>query len=196
MLKRSLKVTNIVSNGKFDNTTGWEATGSTISALSNTLVVTGDGSDVNARGSQNTGINFIASRKYYFLAKVRVTNANAVGVAVALRSGGILGATPGVVTLNNPTANQWYTFSGIANNIAEVGAIYFQVRHFYADIATANGKVMEIKEALAAEITTILSPDVLALSDANLKTWCDNNFPYWFEGTLNGGTFGGIGGLK
>lgn len=68
--------------------------------------------------------------------------------------------------------------------------------HNFALTATASLAVA-IKKAFVINLTAEgLPADILTLSDANLKAWCDLNLPSWFEGKMSGGRISGRGGLR
>jgi hypothetical protein len=146
---------NIISNGNFANgTTGWSVSASGISVVSNVLSNTGIGSSTEAIAQTTTTTPAIVGDKIYIKGRARVTNADATSIRAR-----IVGSTGGTVqyALNqaNPVQNQWYSFSTVLTNPANAtGFIKVQVMHTYADNATQNGKVMEVMEVMAFELTT------------------------------------------
>jgi hypothetical protein len=93
-----------------------------------------------------------------------------------------------------PVQNQWYFVSAVGvSNFGIIPALF--ISQEYEDASTSVGKVLEIRECCAIDLSVVLPADILTLSNNDLKTWCDVNIPNWFDGTLSGGKFGGIGGL-
>jgi hypothetical protein len=46
--------------------------------------------------------------------------------------------------------------------------------------------------AKVVDLNDFLPADMLALSDAALKVWCDNNIPVWFGVAAKSGGLGGL----
>lgn len=137
-------VSNIVKNGNFANgTTDWLAYNSTNTATNNTLSNTGNGTANNPYSYQS--MNLILEHKYYVIAKVRVTNSSSSQIYMQL------GGT--TVSQLSPTINQWYTLKGVITYTSGLNGI--MLRHIYADVTTANGKVMEVQEVMAIDLTAI-----------------------------------------
>ena len=161
-----LTATNAIKNGNFANgTTGWTGMYATISANNNTLSVVGNGALLEARVNE-TSVK--TAGKYFICAKVRVTNALATSIQIDLP-----GSNEGRISLNNPVQNQWYNLSGIQKYKTD-NRIF--IRHNYVDATTANGKVLEIKEIIAINLTS-LGLETLT------KEQCDLIFANWFDGT-------------
>lgn len=174
-------IVNSVANGNFANgTTGWNAANSSITASNNTLSNTGNGGSANPYfKTSNTIIASVHGKKIYSKARVRVTNANCLSISFALRYGttNFPTAAYGNPQINNPVQNQWYNISSIvALNSSDTGFssdCIVLTQHSYADSATANGKVMEVQQAMAVDLTAIFGsgnePDI---------DWCDANISY------------------
>ncbi|WP_434351029.1 hypothetical protein [Trichococcus flocculiformis] len=140
---------NEVVNGDFSNgTTGWTASNGTISAANNTVANTGDGSYISSRVQQIKPIE--NGKKYYAIAKVRVTNANCTSLKLDFNNGSVLQMFS---SFANPVNGTWYTLSGLitATNTSNLSDV--RVSHLYADAATANGKVMEVQYAALINLT-------------------------------------------
>jgi len=162
---------NLINNGNFANgTTGWSVSASGMSVADNVLSNTGIGNSTEAIAYQTTTTPAIVGDKIYIKGRARVTNADAISIRAR-----IVGSTGGTVqyALNqaNPVQNQWYPFSAVLTNPANAtGFIKVQVMHVYADNATQSGKVMEVMEVMAFELTTEFGagnePDA---------PWCDTN---------------------
>jgi hypothetical protein len=174
-------VANIISNGNFADTTGWSAaTTATIAANSNTLSVTGTGTNATISAYQNTSYALNVNNKYYFRFKVRVTNSSCASIRVSY-DGTTAGSESTDLTLNSPVENEWYTRSVVDKVPANAtGNVRFYLQHVYADAGTANGKVMEVQEVLAIDMGADASNPLFNLTAADM----DKLFPAWFNGTI------------
>ena len=191
-LRRSFKPINIVQGGNFPSTSGWSATASTNTVSNNILSNAGDGTNASARVNGTTSIACVIGKKIYIKAKLTIKNSVASGLILYVGTTGIGGKE--VVRQLIPTQNIQYTLSGIVTLDAnDVGNIQPRCYHYYVDAATANGKVMEVQQVFAVDIST-LPVEIQSMSDANIKSLLDT-FP-WFDGALSASGFGGIGGLK
>jgi len=158
------------------------------------LSITGTGTNLAVYGGQiqlaggALWANGVGS-KFYAVCYGMVTNADAQQLSVKLYPGtGDILETAIVAT---PTINTVYKLSGIFTQTNQSGAGSIRIKHSYADAATANTKVMQVQKVM---LEPIIGLPELALSDANLLTWCDNNIPTWFDGTMN--RLGGLGWLR
>lgn len=195
-LRRSFKPTNGVTNGDFKaGTTGWTRSGASLSVNNKVLSVIGDGSSQFVYISQNTSLNIVTNHKYYLVSKQKVINSECSQINLFFNDTNSSGQID-ALTIYNPTINQDYLMSGVAQTTNNTGYVVVKLHHFYSSATAANGKVMEVQEVMAIDLTACLPADILALSKNNLKAWCDLNIPYWFDGTLGGGVIGSIGGLK
>lgn len=163
---------NIITNSNFVNTTSWAFVNATLSAASNTLSVTGNGVGLEITTYQTTSTPCVTTHKIYVQFKIRVTNNACVKIYTMLygSTGGAYLSSDLVLT---PVQNTWYTKSAIITLTNQTGNIRVFLRHTYVDAATANGKVMEVQEALGVNLTTTFG----AGSEPNL-TWCDVNLPW------------------
>lgn len=191
-LRKSFRPTNLVVNGDFSNSdTGWAHGYSTVAVASNTVSVIGTGSGASPTIYRPIASPAIASNKYFVRCTVRVTNDACAGLYFGLQPT-VAGSNTSVPQLT-PTQDQWYVMSGVLTASADsAGDMRIRCYHNYADAATANTKVMELKEVLVFDCNAQLPADIFALSDANLKIWCNANIPAWFNGTICGGQLGGM----
>ncbi len=167
--------TNIFINGNFVNTTGWIVVNATHSAASNTLTNTGNGGSANPYDVQATGLTVVVGNKLYIKCKRRVTNTVCSGLELYAYAG----SSVDINTRNTPTQNIWYTDSGIITEpVGWTGAINVYVQHNYADAATANGKVMEVKEVMAIDLTSTYGK-----GNEPTIAECNSLFDTWFNGT-------------
>jgi hypothetical protein len=132
-----LTLVNSVVNGDFsDGTTGWTNTTFSTNAVSNNILSnTADGNNPDARFLSDEFL--VENVQWYIYFKVRTTNADTLKFRFYPLS------TSAIFEINNPIQNQWYEYSTIttaANNQYK----FLQLRHYYADAATANGKVMQV----------------------------------------------------
>jgi len=172
---RGLTATNIVRNGNFANgTTDWLRTYATSSVTGNILSITGDGSGNSPFAvQQNPNHKFVTGKKYYMRAIMRVTNSQCTNMSIRA---GINGTVVAVQV--SPVANNWYVLSGIWTVDEANNGLQFDIRlvHLYPDANTANGKVMEIKEVMAIDLTA-------HGLENKTKEELDKMFANWFEGT-------------
>lgn len=178
-IRRSFRPTNLVTNGNFINGDNWTPSGGTESVANNIYTFTGNGGNTYPYSAQ-TVASIVVGRKYYLSCKARVTNAVATTIALQYYS------TPRIA-VNYPVINQWYKITGVITATETGNRVLFQ--HTYADAATANGKVMEVQQVLAIDLTALFGA-----GNEPTQAWCDLNIPNWFDGTLSGGKR--IGGIR
>lgn len=168
-----ISYSNFVSNGNFSNgTTGWITSGASVSATSNTLSITGTGTDATPRASQNIGV-VVASKKIFVRALMRVTNANCTSININITPDGT-GSDINASSQASPVQNQWYILQGVITEGSNwTGNVLLRLRHNYADAATANGKVMEVKEVMAIDLTTLFGA-----GNEPTAAQCDSLFPF------------------
>ena len=173
---KGLTATNIINNGNFANgTSGWLETNATISVSNNIMQVVPDGSARIGWLIQDTSYSIFPSRKYFIKAKLRVTNNDCVRMRTLIRSTG--GSGDSTYTITAPVANHWYSLAIILDSQAtHAGNFRLLFGHDYADAATANGKIMEVQEIMAIDLTAhgLESKTVEEL---------DVMFPHYFDGT-------------
>lgn len=175
--------TNIVTNGNFPDTTGWTAadTSNALSAANNILSLTGSltARFPSARHSANN--TCVAGHKIYIKANMRITSDLTAVVGHSMKvvvSGATSGSELTVEQVNSPTQNTWYEFNGIVTLTDQTGATQLRCSQVYGDADTANGKVMEIKEVRAVNLTS-----VFGAGNEPSVTECDAIFKDWFSGT-------------
>ncbi len=152
----SFVYSSFVSNGNFVNTTGWTATNSVIGASDNVLKDTGNGANATARAYQQTSVPNAAGHEIYVCAKAWVTNAVANYLSLSISDAAGVGLTNGVSTINTPASGQAYVLSLVATCQAGLTGNYrVYINHNYASAATANGKVLQVQEVLAVDITAL-----------------------------------------
>jgi hypothetical protein len=173
---KGLTATNIINNGNFANgTSGWYGTNATISVSNNIMQVVPDGSASIGWLIQNTSYPISPSKKYFIKAKLRVTNNDCVRMSVMIRSTG--GSGDSIYRITAPVANQWYSLAIILDSLdTHTGNFRLLFSHDYADVNIANGKVMEVQEVMAIDLTA---------HGLENKTYEELNqmFPHWFDST-------------
>jgi len=177
-MRRSFKPTNIVSNGAFASVTGWTGTDGTIAAANNECTLTLTGTGLYTRLSQ--GINMPIG-KYYVSFEIYPKYANNT-----LFYTSTVAVNP--VTLTLPTPNVWNKVSGVFDNTDISTGTYFMHK---TNASYVIGDTIKFRKIMLINLTLLFG----AGNEPTLA-WCNNNFPAWFDGTLGGGSFGGIGGLK
>jgi hypothetical protein len=173
-------LTNFITGGNFPNTTGWAGVSATVSAASNILSVTGNGTSATTRGYQTTARNSIIGHFYRTTGQVRVTNAVCLNIFWGLYRS-IPGGTAIIQgTQATPAINQWYPFSLVSTVAVSTDVIIAQFVAQYADAATANGKVMQVKEVSAIDLSVDFGE-----THEPTAAQMDLIVPAWFDGTVN-----------
>ena len=166
---------NKVTNGDFSNgTTGWTASGGSASATNNVLTLTGAGSSILPRVASATSIPYVSGNKIAIRATMRVTNVSCLSLQMRAVASGM--STQVGILQSNPVQNTWYSFFAVITLAAGgSGNVSIDLGHLYLDNATANGKVMEIKNVITLDLTALgLTSKTAAELDAM--------FPHYFAG--------------
>lgn len=189
-MRRSFKPTNLIGNGDFSKgTMEWSGYRGAISVMNNTLTSTGDGSFSYA-GAWQAGIPYATGKKIYVRFSGKVTSNDCSRITFWILATGMTGQELTLQT--TPTNGATYNNGAIATLPAGGnGNLTFYCCHHYADAATAKGKVMEVQNVIAVDLTA-----VFGAGNEPSQAWCDLNIPNWFDGTLSGGVMGSIGGFK
>lgn len=176
-------LTNIVTGGNFPNTTGWTGINSTLAASNNILSITGNGTSPSARALGLSNVSGVDGKKIYVRALQRVTNSVSTQLRLDIRSSNEAVAIM-AYSEPNPVQNQWYQLSGVVT----LGATFTGLTvcpyllHSYADAATANGKVMEVKKVLAIDLTSAFGAGYEPTA-AQMTRWIDIFSAGWFDTT-------------
>lgn len=141
-------MTNLVTNGDFQATTGWTAVHSTGSVASNTYTNTGTGASALPLVQKSLGVNTVIGRKYYVRARVRVTNADCANLKVGIYHAFLWKTTDQAA----PVQNEWYELVYVLT-ATRADEIVVSAQHQYADAATATGKVMEVQYMSCIDLT-------------------------------------------
>ena len=184
-LRRSFKPTNLVANSNFASgyETVWSFSGATHVSLIDsveTFIATAQ----YGRIKQANSFTVTENHKYYYAVEVKTDSAL---VKIELYA-----KTATAATKSHSGSNSFERLS-----VIQTGSNGTTIQLNVIDLRTSGWTNISLKKAMVLDLTAIgVSADILALSDANLKAWCDLNIPVWFDGTLSGGRFGGIGGLR
>lgn len=176
--------TNLVTNGDVSNdTTGWSGIVANLSSANNTLSVTGDGSGLDPRATQTTTLQYQNGDKVYVKANCKVTNSSAITIQYRLTATGM--TTQTVTPKSAPALNENYSVSFVIP-LASGGSgnVGLQIVHTYTDAATANGKVMEVKNIIAINLTAAFgkgNEPTAEQMDGILAKFTNS----WFNGTAN-----------
>lgn len=145
------KLSNLIVNGDIKDSSMWTAIYGTLSASSNILNVTGNGTN-NWVYVHNPGILMYrggTGRKIWVSVRIRVTNSVCNQIALYVSNGTI---SPQLPTLTSPIQNVWYQMRGIIDLTME-NNFRLYTRAGYPDAATANGKMMQVKDVMMFDLT-------------------------------------------
>jgi len=177
--------TNIVLNGNFANGDSWAPTAGAESVASNTYTLTGDGSQAYAYLGQDTNTAVVVGAQIYVRCSARVTNANCTSIKILI-DGSTAGTETVLATQLTPTANTWYTVSGILATPADFTGNYrINIYEYYADAATQNGKVLEVKSVIGINLT-----GKFGAGSEPVAATCDLRYNHWFDGIKSSGAAG------
>jgi len=179
--QENMSVTNLVANGNFANgTSGWSAsTASTNTASNNILSNIGDGTNASVRTNGTTNIACAIGKKIYIKAKLTVKNSVTAGIILYVGTTGVGGKE--VTRQLTPIQDIQYKLSGIVTlDSNDVGNIQPRCYHYYADAATANGKVMEVQQVFSVDLTSLFG----AGNEPQTVQQCDEMFSNWFDGSI------------
>lgn len=151
------KLPNLIYNGNFKDTSGW-GVGNAISFSTNynLLSVTGGSTNNRVYAFNNNNANTWpypggVGKKIWVQVRVRVTNSVCSSLAVYV-SNSANNASPNLPYINSPVESAWYTLRGIITlNFDDTYKLY--IRSWYADEASANGKIMHIKDVMLFDLT-------------------------------------------
>ena len=168
---------NLVVNGDFsDGTTGWVWAGSTIAVTTGKTILTSDGTSSYGRLTRYGLGKLEISQKIYCRAYVKVTNTACNNINMFIRNHTSV-LLQEVIKLNTPLQNITYLISGIVETSAAYDlGLSLSINQNYADVTTANGKVMEIQNVMAVNLTAH-GLDTLTVAQCDLMT------DMYFEGT-------------
>ena len=158
---------NLISNGNFVDANGWTPAGSTLATADNKATITGSGTTRYPQIYQS--IPGSTGNKIFVKAKLKVTNSVAQAISIA-------GSGTAITFQANPTQDVVYTLSGI-RTMTGVSAENFSIFATYPDNATAGGKILEVQEVFAVNLTTLFGA-----GNEPTVPQCNQLFPIWFDG--------------
>lgn len=174
------KFPNIIRFGNMTDVKVWGNGGSTSSIANNILTNTGNGSASTPNTAQQIWKRTYTGQKIYIKAKIKVTNSVCLKIDLYTFDGADAVYASSV---NNPMQGQEYVLSGICTQVASVNNFYMFIRHIYADNAAANGKSIEISQAMACDLT-----DTYGAGNEPVKEEIDaiiNKFGGWWDNDLS-----------
>lgn len=142
------EVTNIIeTNSDFTTTDGIATFGASVAVANNVMTITGSGSASNPNAGFNL-LNIPTGNKIYMRVWARVLNDVCQKITIRSES------TETSAIAANPVNGQWYELATVrTKNGALESALNMSMTHTYADSATASGKTMEVKWAVAINLT-------------------------------------------
>lgn len=176
-----ISLTNMLTNSDYTNgTTGWYGDFGTVSASSNTLTATANGSGSYLVSGQNCSNCAVAGNKIYGAIKQRVTNssANSIGIMISDPD-----SNKYPIIYNAPTMNNWYSGGGVVT-LTKSGSISFKPFQIYSSSAIASGKVMEQQYAMMIDLTSTFGAGNEP-SSAQIATILAQLPNSWFDGTIS-----------
>ena len=157
---------NIVQNGNFVNTDGWTPAGATLSVLNNKAIITASGTTRYPQLYQN--LLGIIGDKIYIRAKVKVTNSVAQAITITCYG-------TNLVFQSTPAQDVVYTLLGIRTTVSASESL--SIFATYPDTTTANGKIFEVQEAFAVNLSTFFG-----VGNEPTVAQCNQLYPFFFDG--------------
>lgn len=177
-----INITNLVSNGDFNTTTGWTPASGTGSVENNTYSLKGNGSSTVVYVRQTTAISAVPERKIRARANVRVITDGCTSISLLYR-GSTSGTAVTVEQIDSPVINQWYELSGIITITNQTPYHRVQINHVYDTAGASLDKVLEIQYVsmfdLSADFGLGLEPDETEISQMIADEYPDT---LWFDG--------------
>jgi hypothetical protein len=162
---------NIITNGNFANgTTGWSGNGGALSAASNILSITGDGSTNDVYPGKTVSKTLATDMQLYFSVKMKAKGSLCASFQPYSSS-----PYYSFAYQSNPVQDNEYTFSDIwtiTSGDNGKTSITLRLKSGYASAANANGQVTEIKEVILVDLTA-----AFGAGSEPTKAWCDANIP-------------------
>lgn len=185
-------VPNAVVNGHFtENTTGWSAVNSTLSASNGRLIVTGNGGGAEPQASKSLGTNYIAQNDKLFVSCLfKALNADIERATIYMYGG--TGSTSKAQNIAAAAAGQKlptdteYTWTGVitvdTTVVQGTARIYLSTK--YATAAASTNKQSEFDVVFVANLTTIFgagNEPSAAQFEASIKAV--NSNAVYYDGT-------------
>lgn len=178
---------NKVINGDFSSgTSGWSGVYATLSAASNVLSVTADGSNPIPRFFQVTSGKLTQGSKIFAAQRVRVTNNVCSRITIEMKHEYQSSALGYFNIINSPIQDNWYLSSGVSTvpQGYDANNIILYTYATYADNATASGKVTQASRPIVINLTDVFgkgNEPTAEQMDAILAKFPNS----WFDGTKN-----------
>lgn len=166
------------TNGNFANgTTGWGVMSSTNAASNNVLSNTGNGTSASPGTYKSLNISSYNGQKVYVRVTVKVPSGC---LTVRGYTNSAPAGTKYAYNLTPSAFGSFVTYSGVAvQTVTDAAILNFYVSHWYADAATANGKVMEIMNVSVFDLTALFGAgNEPTVEEMNAILAADNT-PYW-----------------
>lgn len=179
-------IANKLANGDFPNVTGWAGLYATLSALNNTMTVTGDGASPNFNAWVTTDVDTIVGKKVFIKFKVKTLNNQATKIEVRLKgtTGGTLTA---VHTVTSPIQDDVYDvyFSTTLTDLLGTGKLRVYITQYYTLTTVANGAQMEISKMSVLDYSAN-GLSAYGMTDAEFANILNQNLTDgYFSGTVD-----------
>ena len=175
----------LIVNGNFVDTTGWEDTNSVNTFVDNIAINTADGGGDSAflKNTSTHNPAFETNTEYYFTVDIKVTNDDADNLIVYYgpASGGLII----IETIATPTKDKWYQVSGtFTTGSSGSGSMVLYFKQDYDTSATALDKVMKVKEVMIfktedTQMTTMTDPTI----DLIINEYAEGENTWYADGT-------------
>lgn len=185
-------LTNAVTNGNFANgATGWVGdNGSSISAASSVLSVSGTGLQGYTYARNDLATPIVAGRRYYVAATLKQT-VGTLAISLAVRLGGSIGAGYATTVAVAPVLNVSYRLSATcALPSNATGNLKVYPIALFANAAAASGAVFEVRDVMCIDLTAAFgagNEPSQAEMDAYLarytNSWFDSTTPQLWSGS-------------
>lgn len=181
-IKINQAMTNILVNSDFSNgATSWVLSYGTGTVSSGILSLTGNGTQPNPTVLQNVqNITAVTGHKYYQYIDAMVTDSICTKIIMNLQVN-TTGSVANGMSIISPQANQWYHLSVLGTVTSYQNGYILRpmwISNYYADAATANGKVMQIKNPVCIDLTAMFGA-----GNEPTKAQCDALFSNYINGT-------------
>lgn len=168
---------NLVVNPTFVDTSGWNPSFGTLSAISKILIATGNGGSATLSASSQGLIPFDLNDRFYGKGRIRIRGAGCTNLRFRFIGG------YKDVNIANPVVDQWYNISEIVTAGATTSAGACTVTATYPDATTQNGKQIEIDGNFGVMLTPLTDNHQITAFETQLgkpldAPACDRIFPF------------------
>ena len=182
-----VNLTNLITNGDFNDLTGWSASFATLSVSSNLLSITSDGTSVTmTRAAHDLSLNPSSGHMLFYSGWIQAANDEATGLIIYLRdglSGTLYGRDyDGSGAQRHPDENEWYYLTAIVTVGTLSNNLRFVAESYFPSSGDPTGNVTKVKKAFCVDLTEAFGagnePTLLQMQRIMTKyTNC------WFDGT-------------